>query len=478
MDKAEELTGQNYNILEELLLGDALYHYEFDVTTGIIEHDIISRDGTNYMELLGLPSPCRFNELIEHSFNGRYIHVEYTLDSSVYILSCEELLRAYQEGRKRIEVKLYLADKHQYNRLTYLLMKAEETGHIMAFVMCQDITEIEQQWIRENASARKELEETNHIISDAGIGTWKICLFDNEKPRMKGNAKMYELLGISPTELTEEEVYDFWYAGIRKSSLPTVEASVAEMIEKGKSENTYVWAHPKWGEIYVRCGGTSQYIEGKGYVLCGYHSDVTEIINSDMKQRQLLADALEDTKKQKKLLQEALDNYKQADYDRRTDFLTGLRNRQDMFELLQDTLSGRRDSIKAMFMMDIDNFKMLNDHYGHVAGDRCLQKIGAALTQYGKEHNMYFYRYGGEEMLGISFGSDKPDSETAQELVQLIYDLQLKRDDLERGVVTISLGYTSDNSEYEKMIDKADAAMYKAKANGKNQAVCYEQGGQ
>ena len=246
------------------------------------------------------------------------------------------------------------------------------------------------------------------------------------------------------------------------------------MIENGISENTYVWVHPILGERYVRCGGTSQYIEGKGYILRGYHSDVSETINSDMKQKQLLADALEETKKQKQLLQQALDNYKQADYDRRRDFLTGLRNRQDMYELLQDDLSGKRDEINAMFMMDIDNFKMLNDNYGHVAGDECLKKIGEALIHYGKANDMYFYRYGGEEMLGISFGGKKTPDEVAQELVSLIYDLQLRRDDMETGVVTVSLGYTSDNSHYEKMIDKADNAMYRAKSNGKNRAVCFE----
>ena len=69
----------------------------------------------------------------------------------------------------------------------------------------------------------------------------------------------------------------------------------------------------------------------------------------------MLADALEETRKQKELLQEALDNYKQADYDRRRDFLTGLRNRQDMFEMLNDSLSDVRNNISAMFMMDIDN---------------------------------------------------------------------------------------------------------------------------
>lgn len=77
-------------------------------------------------------------------------------------------------------------------------------------------------------------------------------------------------------------------------------------------------------------------------------------------------------------------------------------------------------------------------------------------------------------MLGISFQGGKPERETAEELVSLVSGLRIERDDVETGVVTVSLGYTGDNRRYEKMIDCADAAMYHAKANGKNRAVCYE----
>jgi len=201
---------------------------------------------------------------------------------------------------------------------------------------------------------------------------------------------------------------------------------------------------------------------------------LSKVIDDEIQNKMVLKEALANAERQSKLLQEALDNYKQADYDRRRDFLTGLRNRQDMFELFNDALSGKRNQIKAMFMMDIDNFKSLNDMHGHTYGDECLQKIGAALNEYGEKNNMYFYRYGGEEMLGISFGSEKSNETIAGEIVRLISDLQIKRMDSILGVVTVSLGYTADNSRYEKMIDKADVAMYDAKKKGKNQAVCFD----
>ncbi len=173
-------------------------------------------------------------------------------------------------------------------------------------------------------------------------------------------------------------------------------------------------------------------------------------------------------------LQQALDNYERADYDRRTDFLTELRSRQDMFEMLQDAMDGKGQTISAMFMMDIDNFKWLNDRYGHTYGDKCLKQIGVALNAYGAENDIIFYRYGGEEMLGISFSEKKQASQIAEELVQLVRDQRILRDDTPLGVLTVSLGYTADNRNYEKMIDMADNALYRAKKNGKNQAVCYD----
>lgn len=456
--------------LAEILLADAYYTYEIDVTTGQICGEIIGSDGYNYTRAV---AGCSFDEMAQRVLYGNNSNVEFTIDSSIQELSCKALLKAFEEGKRRVELKLHTKQPHAYHRLTYLLDREEQTGHVKAYVLCQDITDKERQWIRENSSAQKELEDTDSILSGAGVGIWHINIFDDMAPTMKASSTMLELLGIQE-KLSEEEIYDRWYAGIKPSSLPSVQASITEMIEKGISENTYVWVHPTLGERYVRCGGTSQHIEGKGYILRGYHSDVSERINSDMKQKQLLADALDEAKRQKQLLAEALDNYKQADYDRRTDFLTGLRNRQDMYELLQDNLSEKRDTISAMFMMDIDNFKMYNDNYGHVAGDECLRRIGEALTDYGKANDMYFYRYGGEELLGISFEGGKTPDEIARELVALVYNLQLQRDDLETGAVTVSLGYTGDNSQYEKMIDQADHAMYQAKSNGKNQAVCFE----
>ena len=78
-------------------------------------------------------------------------------------------------------------------------------------------------------------------------------------------------------------------------------------------------------------------------------------------------------------------------------------------------------------------------------------------------------------MLGISFKTKKTPATIAEELVELVRDLKIKRTDVKTGCVTISVGYTTDNRRYEKMIDKADTAMYTAKKLGKNRAICFEE---
>ena len=187
-----------------------------------------------------------------------------------------------------------------------------------------------------------------------------------------------------------------------------------------------------------------------------------------------ITNSVETELRHKMRLERVKEKYKQADRDRRTDFLTGLRNRQDMDFVLKEVLSGKRQQIMSMYMIDIDDFKKLNDKYGHVYGDRCLKKIGEALNTYGAENELQFYRYGGEEILGIGFGCKKTAGQIARELVQLVRDQKIAHEGTPGGYITVSLGFTTNNTDYKKMIHMADEAMYCAKQNGKNQAVCYE----
>ncbi|MBE6123546.1 MAG: response regulator, partial [Erysipelotrichaceae bacterium] len=145
---------------------------------------------------------------------------------------------------------------------------------------------------RKLEESQKALRETDEIIASAGFGVWHIILEDGKAPRMRGNAKMIELLGIEGQNLTEEETYDFWYSRIDEAAVSSVQKSVAEMLEGKLSENTYLWNHPERGMIYVRCGGTSEALDEHTHHLSGYHSDVTEIVKAEQEKQKALSDAL------------------------------------------------------------------------------------------------------------------------------------------------------------------------------------------
>lgn len=162
--------------------------------------------------------------------------------------------------------------------------------------------------------------------------------------------------------------------------------------------------------------------------------------------------------------------YNQADRDRRVDFLTGLYNRLDLFELIQKSLTGKFASIETMYMLDIDNFKHINDTYGHSTGDLCLKELGGLLKRFGEQHHICFYRYGGEEFLGIGLDQSNPQA-LAAELLTKIDALTVPLAPQSSVSFTVSIGYTTNNRRYEKMIDLADQAMYLAKKQGKNRVV-------
>ncbi len=146
--------------------------------------------------------------------------------------------------------------------------------------------------IEEEARKAADAAEMHDIISCADMGIWHIGLIDGKKPFMIADNRMNELLGLDPKkEYSPEELYEQWFSRIKPEAVQSVLDSVARMKAGQRDENTYLWIHPKLGERYVRCGGTSIAVAG-GYILRGYHYDVDEIVRDNEKQSALLKDAL------------------------------------------------------------------------------------------------------------------------------------------------------------------------------------------
>ncbi|MDA8403900.1 MAG: diguanylate cyclase [Desulfobacteraceae bacterium] len=168
-----------------------------------------------------------------------------------------------------------------------------------------------------------------------------------------------------------------------------------------------------------------------------------------------------------------------------SDGLTGIPNRRYFDYMFKKLLaSGTRLAIPiSLLLMDIDNFKLYNDTYGHLAGDDCLKLISGAIHDTIKRESDFIARYGGEEFVIVLFGVEpKTAAELAENIREHIFGLKIPHSASSvSDWVTVSIGVVSCIPEPsvspEKMIDRADKALYAAKSHGKNQVVQFEYAG-
>jgi diguanylate cyclase (GGDEF)-like protein len=167
---------------------------------------------------------------------------------------------------------------------------------------------------------------------------------------------------------------------------------------------------------------------------------------------------------------------RQLKYLASIDALTQVANRRQFDHQLEREWRrmARQQASLSLILCDIDFFKAYNDTYGHQAGDTCLQQIAAALNYSLRRAGDLVARYGGEEFVVLL-----PDTEIAG-AVQIVEQMQSKiaalaiahSNSLSSPHITLSFGVanvipTSENSP-ETLVAAADAALYQAKAQGRN----------
>lgn len=162
-----------------------------------------------------------------------------------------------------------------------------------------------------------------------------------------------------------------------------------------------------------------------------------------------------------------------------TDSLTELFNRRYFQERLFEEIerSKRHNEPFTIFMMDIDDFKAFNDNYGHIAGDNALKKVAHAIRDAVRSIDVAA-RFGGEEFSAILPYTAKENSYLIAERIRRnVEDIRFIENKIPPGqMVSVSVGiaeFPADADNMEDIIDKADQAMYLAKAGGKNRVVGY-----
>lgn len=123
----------------------------------------------------------------------------------------------------------------------------------------------------------KDIEKVQEVLCQAQTGLWAIELDEGRPPRMYADSSMLELLGYDEAP-SPEECYQGWYGRIEEECYPVVHDVVERMKADERAEVQYSWNHPKWGKIYVRCGGVRDAGYGPGVCLRGYHQNITDTI--------------------------------------------------------------------------------------------------------------------------------------------------------------------------------------------------------
>ena len=161
------------------------------------------------------------------------------------------------------------------------------------------------------------------------------------------------------------------------------------------------------------------------------------------------------------------------------DALTGVGNRAGLRLYLDDHLPRWKHNheVVLLIMFDIDDFKLYNDEFGHLEGDKVLSTIAKTVNFFNTTHRVRVFRYGGEEFLLIVRNIDKEKAFEFMEAIRNhIASLNIKAPKGARSdCLTISLGGSlrslDDSYEFSKHIKEADVALYEAKNNGKNQSI-------
>lgn len=177
----------------------------------------------------------------------------------------------------------------------------------------------------------------------------------------------------------------------------------------------------------------------------------------------------------KQELQEAIRHSAALEKKLNLDQLTGAFNRRAYDNKVTEEMDRflRYGSVFSLLLIDADQFKRINDRYGHAIGDRCLQEIIKRTRPLLRKNDM-LARYGGEEFAVIMPETDSDGARQAAEKIrqtiekiEFLYKNEKVRVTVSIGVSTVAQG----DQKQEQVFERSDMAVYKAKENGRNQVM-------
>ncbi|MFQ7898484.1 sensor domain-containing diguanylate cyclase [Stutzerimonas degradans] len=207
--------------------------------------------------------------------------------------------------------------------------------------------------------------------------------------------------------------------------------------------------------------------------------DVVHVLRNAAGEVEALVGFMFDISERKQTEQQLLQLQKQLEELSYQDGLTGVANRRMFDNRFQMEWSNaqRTSQPLSLILLDIDYFKQYNDHYGHVRGDDCLKSVGQALSGAAVRPRDLLARYGGEEFVLLLPETDaQAAAQVAERCRQLIRGQNIQHAHSQVApLLTISLGVGTlipgPFDQPQAFLERVDRLLYKAKHQGRNQAV-------
>jgi diguanylate cyclase (GGDEF)-like protein len=309
---------------------------------------------------------------------------------------------------------------------------------------------LEAQLREQNGTLHESLTTLRLAERLVGVGCWR---YDIRSGRQHWSELMLEINGL-PRDLPPDP-------GNMRSLLPDGgEALFAEIARQRASREPYSFEYrihpPGKAERVLRMVVTNEFEGDKRVALFAVAIDVTEQVRRE--------EALEVARSRAMLL--AAEAQKLA----MTDSLTGLANRRCALDWLDRLLKASADEgfSLALVIFDIDHFKAINDCFGHPTGDAVLRRV-AEIARNQVRGDDVIGRIGGEEFLGLLPEVGVAAArQRAEQLRVAIERGTSKGGDLPRATISLGLAQVRPGDTAERLLARADAALYQAKQGGRN----------
>ena len=344
----------------------------------------------------------------------------------------EEAMHDYLQGKTK-KYQIVHRMRHKNGEWRWILTR----GGIL-----KDSTGTPYRWVGTNTDITKEKEKSEELERFFSINLDLLCIANTEGNFIKINKSWTDILGYSLEELEKKKFLEF----IHPDDLnPTLE--VMTKLENQESVLSFVNRY--------RCkDGLYRYIEWRsqpyGNLIYAAARDITEHIESEKKIREISI----------------------------RDPLTDVYNRRYIYERLEGITAEtfRENKVFSISILDIDRFKLINDQYGHQAGDFVLKEFSRIINNSLRSYDL-LGRFGGEEFIIVSMNAAKEEAlvmiervlETIRNEIFIYNDKEIR--------LTFSAGI-ADNLEcdpdtllIEKIIEKADNRLYEAKHTGRNKII-------